>query len=220
MDLDVRRTLEVFGEVVPWLVDADRAAADLDAEVGACELREHVRYRVLADRGAECAWMAAEKPVGHEPAIGEAHDASPIAVGESFVDCPIGDAQDIGGILSAPMPGDGAGIFLAIAGGASGVGPNHVESSARQRGDLEPRRRSVRKVGTAMHGDDQRGFARLAMGAQKPSVDVVPVGMRDLDTFDWAAKGPEPFAAIVGEPAELAAFDREDVRRPVARGDD
>jgi hypothetical protein len=39
MDLGVRRALEILGEVVPWLLDADRAAADLDAEVGACELR-------------------------------------------------------------------------------------------------------------------------------------------------------------------------------------
>jgi hypothetical protein len=71
-----------------------------------------------------------------------------------------------------------------------------------------------------MHGDDQRPLARLAVGAQKPGVDVVPVGMRDLDMFDWAVKRTEPFAAVIGEPAELAVVDGVDVRRSIARCDD
>ncbi len=92
--------------MVPWLVDADRAAADLDAEVRACELREHVRDRVLADRGLERAGVAAQKPVGHESAVRESKNPAPMLVGETLLHGPIGDTHDVAGVFVAPPAGD------------------------------------------------------------------------------------------------------------------
>src|SRR4029077_17991205 len=164
MDLGVRRALEVLGEVVPRLVAADRAAADLYAEVGACELREHVRDRVLADRGLERSRGMAEKPVGHETAVRKPEDSAAISVGETLLHRPISNTHDVAGVLVAPSARNGAGVCLAITRGASWVGPYDGETDAGQRGHLQPGRGSVRQVGTAVHGDDQRSFARFAIG--------------------------------------------------------
>src|SRR4029077_11297819 len=132
MDFGVRRALEVLGEMVPRLVDADRAAADLDAKVGACELGEHVGDRVLADRGLEGSRVMAEKPVGHETAVRKSENPAAIWVGETLLHRPITDTHDVAGALFAPSARDGAGICLAIACRASWVGPYDVESGAGQ----------------------------------------------------------------------------------------
>src|SRR6266849_4555194 len=205
MDLGVGRAVEELGEVIPWVIDADSASADLDATVGAGVLGEHVGDRVLANRSLERAWMVAEEPVGHEPAVGEAVDAPAIAVRESFVNGPIRDPDDVAGVLVAPPTRDGARVRLAVAGRAPGVGPEDVKSSVGQRRHFQPRRGPERKIGTTVYSDDQRSLGVFASGAQQPAVDVVSVGVGNVDALDTSVERPEPFAAVCGEPAELAA---------------